>query len=176
MQRRISHFCGEIVATDHVEEISGLTANGSGSTWTDIHRELWIRPWQGTERRFTFTNTDVPARQGHRVTLLLGGGRPVALINFSTEQYVNLVTPRQFELFGATEAFGFAALLIWAGLAGPAGLVALLVGSAAYGSIKYLLRQQRYREAWSSVEAEIGRTIAHPPAAVLGEALRRGAS
>jgi hypothetical protein len=61
-------------------------------------------------------------------------------------------------------------------LAGPAGLVALLVGSAAYGSIKYLLRQQRYREVWSSVEAEIGRTIAHPPAAVLGEALQRGVS
>jgi hypothetical protein len=176
VQRGISHFCGEVVATDHVEEISGLTANGSGSTWTDIHRELWIRPWQGTERRFTFTNTDVPARKGHRVSLLLGGGRPLALINFSTEQYVNLVALRQFELFGAIEAFGFAALLIWAGLAGSFGLVALLVGSAAYGSIKCLLRQQRYREAWSSVEVEIGRTIAHPPAAVLGEGLRRGAS
>jgi hypothetical protein len=176
VQRRISHFCGEVVASDRVEEISGLTANGSGSTWTDIHRELWIRPWQGTERRFTFTNTDVPARKGHRVTLLLAGGRPLALINFSTEQYVNLVALRQFELFGAIEAFGFAALLIWAGLTGSGALVALLVGSAAYGSIKWLVRQQRYREAWSSVEAEIGRTIAHPPAAVLGEELRRDTS
>jgi hypothetical protein len=52
----------------------------------------------------------------------------------------------------------------------------LLVGSAAYGSIKWLVRQQRYREAWSSVEAEIGRTIAHPPAAALGEELQRDTS
>jgi hypothetical protein len=29
--------------------------------------------------------------------------RPVAFINFSTEQYVNLVALNQFELFGAAE-------------------------------------------------------------------------
>ena len=31
-------------------------ANGSGSTWTDVHREVWIRPPGGAERRFSFTN------------------------------------------------------------------------------------------------------------------------
>jgi hypothetical protein len=175
VQRGISHFSGEIVATDHVEEVSGLVANGSGSTWTDVHRELWIRPWQGAERRFTFTNADVPARSGHRVTLLLASGRPVALINFSTEQYVNLVAPRQFELFGAVEAFGFAGFLIVAGFAGSPGLITLVVGSAAYGSVKWFMRQQSYREAWSAVEAEIGRVIAHPPARALAEDMQRGA-
>ena len=108
----ISPFSGEVIGTDHVEEVSGQTVNGSGSTWTDVHRELWIRPKRGTERRFTFTNVTVPARQGHQVTLLLAGGRPLAIVNFSTEQYLNLVTPRHFELFGAAEAFAFAALLV----------------------------------------------------------------
>ncbi|HTR24394.1 MAG TPA: hypothetical protein VMI10_10445 [Terriglobales bacterium] len=176
MQRDISSFSGEVVDTDHLEEVSGLTVSGSGSTWTDVHREIWVRPWNGVERRFTFTNANVPARKGHRVALLLGGGRPLALINFSTEQYVNLVTPRQFELFGALEAFAFAGMLIAAGLTGSAGLIALLVGTVAYASTKWLIRQHRYTEAWSSVEAEIRSTIAHPPAVLANEGFQRGAS
>src|SRR5881397_3333520 len=107
-------------------------ANGSGSTWTDVHREIWVRPAHGTERRFTFTNVDVPARTGHHVSLLLDDGKPLALVNFSTQQYVNLVSRRQFELFGAIETFAFAALLIGAGLGGAGGLVILAVGAAAY--------------------------------------------
>jgi len=160
----ISHILGEVVDTDHLEEVSGLTMRGSGSTWTDVHREIWIRPKDGIERRFTFTNAAVPARKGHRVTVLVGAGRPLALINFSAELSVNLVRPGQFELFGAAEAFAFAGLLIAAGLAGSVGLVALLVGTIAYGLVKWLLRQQRYAEAWSAVEAEIRGIVAQPPA------------
>lgn len=152
-----------MVETDHLEEVSGLTVSGSGSTWTDVHREIWVRPWNGIERRFTFTNATVPARKGHRVTLLLDGGRPLALINFSAEQYVNLVSPRQFELFGAAEAFAFAALLVAAGVAGAYAVVALAVAAATYGLIKWLGRRDRYRELSASVDAEIRRTIAHPP-------------
>ncbi len=164
MASDISSFSGEVVDTDHLEEVSGLMANGSGSTWTDVHREIWVRPPHGTERRFTFTNADVPARTGHQVTLLLGsGGKPVALVNFSTQQYINLVARRQFELFGAAEVFAFAALLIGAGLGGATGLVTLAVGAAPYGAVKWLLREERYRRGWRSVEAEIRRTIANGP-------------
>jgi len=161
MRMDISSFSGEVVETDHLEEISGMAVSGSGSTWTDIHRELWVRPRSAVERRFTFTNATVPARKGHRVTLLLGRGRPLALINFSARQYVNLVTPRQFELFGAAEAFAFAGLIVAAGVSGPAGLIALLVGTVVYASLKWLMRQHRYAEA---VEAEIQSVIAQPPA------------
>ena len=76
MQRDISSFSGEVVDAGHLEEVSGLTVSGSGSTWTDVHREIWVRPWNGVERRFTFTNANVPARKGHRVTLLLDGDDP----------------------------------------------------------------------------------------------------
>ena len=162
--RDIATFSGEVVETDHLEEVSGLMANGSGSTWTDVHREVWVRPSEGTERRFTFTNTDLPARKGHQVTLLLDGtGRPLALVNFSTQQYINLVTRRRFELFGAVELFAFAALLIGAGLAGLTGLVALASGAAVYSAVKWTIREERYRRAWGSVQAEIHRTIAHRP-------------
>lgn len=160
--RDIAMFSGEVVETDHLEEVSGLMANGSGSTWTDVHRELWVRPAEGTERRFTFTNTDLPARKGHQVTLLLDGtGRPLALVNFSTQQYINLVTRRQFELFGAVELFAFAALLIGAGWAGLTGLVALATSTAVYSAIKWAIREERYRRAWGAAQAEIHRTIAH---------------
>jgi hypothetical protein len=176
MPKEIGSFSGQVVAIDRFEEVSGLALSGSGSIWTDVHREMWIRPWSGVERRFIFTNATVPARKGHRVTLLLGDGRPLALVNFSTEQYVNLVTPRQFELFGAAEAFGFAGLLIAAGLAGSGGLLALLTSTLAYAAIKWLTRQQRYAETWSDVEAEIHRAIARPSVALADEGSQRSAS
>ena len=162
--RDIATFSGEVVETDHLEEVSGLMANGSGSTWTDVHRELWVRPLDGTERRFTFINTDLPARMGHQVTLMLDGtGRPLALVNFSTQQYVNLVGRRQFELFGAIEMFAFAALLIGAGLGGVTGLVALATSTAVYSAVKWAIREERYRRVWESVQAEIHRAIEYRP-------------
>jgi hypothetical protein len=168
MQIELSKFSGEVVATGHVEKVSGLTANGSGSTWTDSHREIWIRPWLGLERRFIFINVDVPVRKGHRVALLLWDRQPLAVINFSTEQYVNLVSPRQFELFGAAEAFGFAALLVAAGLIGPVVLVTLFTSAGAYGLAKWLLRRGRYRETAAVIETEIRRIIsAYPSAPVI---------
>jgi hypothetical protein len=96
--------------------------------------------------------------------LLLGTrAKPLALVNFSTQQYVNLVSRRQFELFGATEMFAFAALLIGAGVARTAGLVALASGAAVYSAAKWIIREERYRRAWESIQAEILRTIAHRP-------------
>ena len=160
----LSIFCGDVVATDDIEEVSGASMHGNGSIWTDLHRELWIRQHNGLERKFNFTNIDVPARQGQRVALLLDGARPVALINFSTEQYVNLIALNQFELFDAAEAFAFAALLIAAGFTAPTGFVALLLGAMAYGLVKHRARKHRFREKFALVEAQIRRTIAHPPA------------
>jgi hypothetical protein len=162
-----------VVETDHLEEVSGLTVSGSGSTWTDVHREIWVRPANGIERRFTFTNATVPARKGHRVTLLLDDGRPLALINFSAEQYINLVSLRQFELFGAAEAFAFAALLVIAGLAGIYAVATLAVATSAYAWIKWLARRDLYRELSAVVDTEIRRTIAHPP---IGEPPERSPS
>src|SRR3982074_2675455 len=87
-----------------------------------VSRDMGASP-HGTERRFIFTNADVPARIGHQVTLLLNsGGKPVALVNFSTQQYINLVARRHFELFGAAEVFAFAALLIGAARVAPPDL------------------------------------------------------
>ena len=159
----ISTFSGEVVDTDHVEEVSGQTVSGSGSTWTDVHRELWIRPSRGTERRFTLTNMAVPARKGHRVTLLLEGGRPLAIINFSTEQYLNLVTPSDFDLVEATEVFVFAALLVGVGVIGLAGLASLAIAASVYVLLKWRARQERYRDTRATVEAEIQQTVAHTP-------------
>jgi hypothetical protein len=163
MKVKLVQFCGEVVATDHAEEVSGTSMDGTGYTWTDVHRQVWIRSGDGRERQFTLTNVDVPARTGHRVTLLLDADRPVALINFSTEQYINLVALKQFGLFGAAEAFAFAALLVAAGFTAPAGLAMLSIGTIAYGLIKDRARRHRYRQALALVEAQIRRLTAHPP-------------
>jgi hypothetical protein len=159
----ISTFSGEVVETDHVEEVSGQIMNGSGSTWTDVHRELWIRPSHGIERKFSFTNVAVPARKGHRVTVLAGAGRPLAIVNFSTEQYVTLVKPCDFELFSAADAFAFAVLLIAAGLSGLTALIVLTAVAGLYALVKWLMRQHRYREAAWLVGTEIRRILSRPP-------------
>ncbi len=166
MPVEFSLFCGEVVATDHTEEVSGSSMDGSGFISTDVHRDVWVRQRDGLERKFSLTNVDVPARQGQRVALLLDGGRPVALINFSTEQYVNLVALNQFELFGAAEAFAFAAMLIVAGFTAPAGLVALLLATMVYGLVKHYARKRRFGEKFALVETHIRRTIADPPTAL----------
>ena len=127
----------------------------------------------GFERKFSFANIDVPARRGQRVMVLLDSARPVGLINFSTEQYVNLVALNQFELFGAAEAFAFAALLIAAGFTAPAGVVALLLGTMVYGLVKHRARKHRFGEKFALVEAQIQRTITHPPAALTDDHVRR---
>jgi len=171
MPVEFSTLSGDVVATDHTEEVSGSSMHGSGCIWTDIHREVWIRQRDGLERKFRFTNIDVPARQGQCVALLLDGARPVAFINFSTEQYVNLVALNQFELFGAAEAFAFAALLIVAGFTAPAGVVALSLGATAYGLVKHRARKRAFCKTFALVEAHIRRTIAHPPAARVKRAL-----
>ena len=56
-----------------------------------------------------------------------------------------------------------APMLIGAGLGGATGLVTLAVGAAPYGAAKWLIREERYRRGWGSVEAEIRRTIANGP-------------
>jgi hypothetical protein len=173
MPVEFSTFCGDVVATDHTEEVSGSIMDGSGFIWTDVHREVWIRKHDGLERKFSSTNADVPALQGQRVALLLDGARPVALINFSTEQYLNLVALNQFELFGAAEVFAFAALLLVAGFTAPAGLVALLLGTVVYALVKHRARKHKFREQFALVEAHIRRTIAHPPAALTDDHARR---
>jgi hypothetical protein len=106
------------------------------------------------------------------VALLLDGVRPMALINFSTEQYVNLVALNQFELFGAAEAFAFAALLVVAGFTAPAGVIALLLGAIAYGLVKHRARKRAFCETFTLVEAQIQTTIAHPPAALTDDHAR----
>jgi len=166
MKVKLAQFCGEVVATDHLEEVSGTSMDGTGYTWTDVHRQVWIRSRDGRERQFTFTNVDVPARTGHRVALLLDGDRPVALINFSTDQCINLVALKQFELFGAAEAFAFAALLVAAGFTAPSGLAILSIGTIAYALVKYRARRHRYRRAFTRVEEQIRHNVAHPPADV----------
>ena len=95
----------------------------------------------------------------------------MAFINFSTEQYVNLVALNQFEL-GAAEVFAFAALLIAAGLTAPAGVIALLLGAMAYGLVKHRARKHWFCEKFALVEAQIRRTIAHPPAALTDDHAR----
>ena len=61
MRVEFSLLCGDVVATDHAEEVSGSSMDGSGSIWTDVHRDVWIRQHDGLERKFSFTNVDAGA-------------------------------------------------------------------------------------------------------------------
>jgi hypothetical protein len=73
---------------------------------------------------------------------------------------VNLVRPRDFELFNVADAFAFAVLLVGAGLTGPTALLALTSVTGVYALMKWLLRQQRYRKTRRLVKTEIQQTVA----------------
>jgi hypothetical protein len=60
----------------------------------------------------------------------------------------------------------FAALLIAAGFTAPAGLIALLIGTVAFGLVKFRARKLRFRRTFELVELQIRRTITQPQAAL----------
>ena len=79
------HVIGQVIDTQ--KRYQGY---GGGISPT-LHQEIWIKEQDGTETHIHLIDeVDVPLRKGHLIKAIFFEGRPVGLINFSTNKYINL--------------------------------------------------------------------------------------
>jgi hypothetical protein len=89
MNKGFETITGELVDVHHAATVHGGGAGGHVSIWTVEHREVWIRQADGVEVQIVMPGSLLPARAGHRVTVLIDNGNVIGLINWSTRQRVN---------------------------------------------------------------------------------------
>lgn len=61
--------------------------------------ELWLKLHDGSEQKFIVHSCELPVRRGHRISLALDGGEPVALFNATTQAQLNIVRANPRALF-----------------------------------------------------------------------------
>ena len=106
--------------------------------------ELWIKPSNGVERKFTVNTRTMPARRGHEVSLIVTARKVpqvLGLANWSTIDGVNYARTDAPSLFSAWD---FILLpLAFLGLAvsvGDVGMVLFVPGVATYLAVAYAMR------------------------------------
>lgn len=128
--------------------------------------ELWIKPRDGIERKFTVNTRTMPARRGHDVSLIVIAGNPsqvLGLANWSTIDGVNyartdappLVRVWDFVLLAA-------AFLVAAILYGNIGMLLFVPAAVVYflaaGFGRAMVRTRRGAQVDLAIDAEAQRT------------------
>jgi hypothetical protein len=84
MQRpQFRHVTGTII--DSQKRYQGY---GGGIPAT-LHHEVWIKEPNGTESHVHLVDDDVPMRKGQSLEVIFFENRPVGLINYTTNKYIN---------------------------------------------------------------------------------------
>lgn len=148
--------------------------------YTNVHRyrhrplgptdryELWIKPPQGAERKFTINTRTMPARRGHEVSLIVSSDsmsrvpQVLGLANWSTVDGVNYAGTDapplvRFWDFPALAVVFLVMAVIW----GDIGMVLFVPAAVAYLLMASIGRSvARTRRAWwvdRAMDAEAGR-------------------
>jgi hypothetical protein len=78
------HVVGHVIDTQKRYQSYG------GGISPTLHQEIWIKDQNGVETHIHLVDEeDVPLRKGHLIRIVFFEGRPVGLINFSTNKYIN---------------------------------------------------------------------------------------
>lgn len=56
-----------------------------------LHQEIWLRTSEQKDVPIHLVGHEIPVRQGHQLLVIYLNGSPVAILNKTTEQYINLV-------------------------------------------------------------------------------------
>ena len=128
--------------------------------------ELWIKPSDGVERKFTINTRTMPARHGHEVSLIVtahGVPRVLALAKWSTIDGVNYARTDAPSLIRAWDFVvppcAFLAMAIrWSDI----GMVLFVPAAVAHFLSVVIVRGiRRTRRAWNvdrAIDVEAGRT------------------
>jgi hypothetical protein len=130
--------------------------------------ELWIKPRDGIERKFTINTRNMPARQGHEVSLFITAHKVpqvLGLANWSTIDGVNYARTDAPPLVRVWDfAVLPAAFLTAANLYGDIGMVLFVPAAMAYmlaaGLGRAMARTRQARQVDRSIDAQAWRLTA----------------
>ncbi|MBK7647589.1 MAG: hypothetical protein IPJ12_10560 [Betaproteobacteria bacterium] len=133
--------------------------------------ELWLKPPDGAERKFTINTRIMPARRGHEVSLIVTAHQVpqvLGLANWSTIDGVNYVRTdapplvRAWDFVALVAAFLAAAILF-----GDIGMVLFVPAAVAYllavGLGRAMARTRRAAQVDRAIDAEERRTSRSTP-------------
>jgi hypothetical protein len=128
--------------------------------------ELWIKPPDGVERKFTINTRTMPARRGHEVSLIVTANKVpqvLGLANWSTIDGVNYASTDAPPLVRALDFVVLpAAFLAMALLYGEIGMVLFVPAAVAYllaaGLGRAMVRTRRAAQVDRAIDAEARRT------------------
>lgn len=132
--------------------------------------ELWIKPHDGAERKFTINTRTMPARRGHEVSLI-ATAHPVpqvlGLANWTTIDGVNYARTDALPLLRVGDFVVLsAAFLATAILYGASGMVLFVPAAVAYllaaGLERALVRTRRAAQVDRAIDAEARRMSRSP--------------
>ena len=127
--------------------------------------ELWIKPREGTERKFTVNTRTMPARQGHEVSLIVTTHKLpqlLGLANWSTIDGVNYARTDAPSLLRVWEFVMLPIVfLVMAVIWGDIGMVLFVPAAVAYllmaGIGRGVARTRRARRVDQAIDAEARR-------------------
>lgn len=127
--------------------------------------ELWIKPPQGNERKFTVNTRTMPALRGHEVSMIVTTHKVpqvLGLANWSTIDGVNYVRTDAPSLVRASDVVVLAAtFLVMAIIGGVVGMVLFVSAAVAYllvaGIGRAVARTRLAGQVDRVIDAEAGR-------------------
>lgn len=133
--------------------------------------ELWLKPDDGAERKFTVNTRTMPARRGHEVSLIVTAHKVpqvLGLANWSTIDGVNYARTDAPSLVRARDIVVLpAALLALAIIYGNVGMVLFVPGAVVYlaaaGFGRAMARTRRAAQVDRAIDAEARRTSRSTP-------------
>ena len=128
--------------------------------------ELWIKPSDGVERKFTINTRTMPARRGHEVSLIVTAHQVPQVLGFANWSTIDCVNYARTDAPSLIRAWDFVVLpcaflamaIRWSDI----GMVLFVPAAVAYFLSVVIVRGiRRTRRAWNvdrAIDVEAGRT------------------
>lgn len=160
MSKEFTTISGELVDVSHLATVQGSGADGYVDIWTEERQEIWLRKADSTEIHITIPGNLLPARTGHRVTLLLDEEEVIGLINWTTGMQVNYLLAERPGAFRPVD-WAVVGLMLVATVVqwGFGGLPMFIVLVLLYAPIVWLIRSRRHTRRIRDIEARLEELI-----------------
>jgi hypothetical protein len=124
--------------------------------------ELWIKPSEGAEQKFTVNTRNLPARCGHEISLIVTAQKVPQVLGLANWSILDGVNYARFEAPSLVRVWDFpllaVAFLIMAAIWGDVGMVLFVPGALVYLLMvsvgRAVARTRRAAQVDSAIDAE----------------------